>query len=101
MQLWSEEHDVELLLIQPGKPTQNAFIESFNNRVRCEFLNTQLVPHASPSPAQRARVAASLQHDALAQRARLSNARGVPRDLRNYPTSTEISGCMTGPTLGV
>lgn len=41
MQLWSEEHDVELLFIQPGKPTQNAFIESFNNRVRCEFLNAQ------------------------------------------------------------
>jgi len=41
MQLWSEEHDVELLFIQPGKPTQNAFIESFNNRVRCEFLNVQ------------------------------------------------------------
>lgn len=41
MQLWSEEHAVELLFIQPGKPTQNAFIESFNNRVRCEFLNAQ------------------------------------------------------------
>lgn len=41
MQLWSEEHDVELLFIQPGKPTQNAYIESFNNRVRTEFLNAQ------------------------------------------------------------
>lgn len=41
MQLWAEEHNVELLFIQPGKPTQNAFIESFNNRVRCEFLNAQ------------------------------------------------------------
>jgi putative transposase len=41
MQLWSEEHCVELLFIQPGKPTQNAYIESFNNRVRAEFLNAQ------------------------------------------------------------
>jgi putative transposase len=41
MQLWSEGHGVELLFIQPGKPTQNAFIESFNNRVRSEFLNAQ------------------------------------------------------------
>jgi putative transposase len=39
MQLWSEKHCVELLFIQPGKPTQNAFIESFNSRVRAEFLN--------------------------------------------------------------
>ena len=41
MQLWAEEHCVELLFIQPGKPTQNAFIESFNACVRREFLNAQ------------------------------------------------------------
>ncbi len=41
MQQWSEEHCVELLFIQPGKPTQNAYIESFNSRVRAEFFNTQ------------------------------------------------------------
>lgn len=41
MQRWSEEHAVELLFIQPGKPTQNAYIESFNSRVRSEFLNSQ------------------------------------------------------------
>jgi putative transposase len=41
MQLWSEEHEVELLFIQPGKPTQNAYIESFNNRVRTELLNAR------------------------------------------------------------
>lgn len=35
---WAHEHGVELLFIQPGKPTQNAFIESFNSRVRDEFL---------------------------------------------------------------
>ena len=39
MQAWSEEHCVELLFIQPGKPTQNAFIESFNGRFRDECLN--------------------------------------------------------------
>lgn len=38
LELWAHEHGVELLFIQPGKPTQNAFIESFNSRVRDELL---------------------------------------------------------------
>ncbi len=33
------EHDAELRLIQPGKPTQNGFIESFYGRFRDECLN--------------------------------------------------------------
>lgn len=36
---WAFEHGVELRLIQPGKPTQNGFIESLNGRVRDECLN--------------------------------------------------------------
>lgn len=36
---WAYQHGVELKLIQPGKPTQNAFIESFNGRFRDECLN--------------------------------------------------------------
>lgn len=39
LERWADEHEVELLFIQPGKPTQNAFIESFNSRVRDELLN--------------------------------------------------------------
>ena len=37
---WSIDHNVELHFIDPGKPAQNAWIESFNGRVRDEFLNT-------------------------------------------------------------
>jgi len=36
---WAAEHDVELLFIDPGKPIQNAHIESFNSRARDEFFN--------------------------------------------------------------
>jgi putative transposase len=36
---WAYENRVELRLIQPGKPTQNAYIESFNGRFRDECLN--------------------------------------------------------------
>jgi putative transposase len=36
---WAHLHGVELHFIAPGKPTQNAFIESFNGRLRSECLN--------------------------------------------------------------
>lgn len=36
---WSVDHNVHLHFIDPGKPAQNAWIESFNGRVRDEFLN--------------------------------------------------------------
>jgi putative transposase len=39
---WSIDHGVLLHLIDPGKPAQNAWIESFNARVRDEFLNVQI-----------------------------------------------------------
>src|SRR5271167_3777458 len=38
LEIWAHNHAVDLLFIQPGKPTQNAFIESFNSRVRDELL---------------------------------------------------------------
>ncbi len=36
---WAYEHCVELQFIQPGKPVQNAFVESFNGTMRNECLN--------------------------------------------------------------
>lgn len=39
METWSEANRVPSLFIQPGKPVQNAFIESFNGRLRDEGLN--------------------------------------------------------------
>jgi len=36
---WSEERQVRLEFIQPGKPVQNAYVESFNGRLRDECLN--------------------------------------------------------------
>jgi putative transposase len=39
MLTWAQARDVLLRLIEPGKPTQNAYIESFNGRFRDECLN--------------------------------------------------------------
>jgi len=39
MFFWSKENNVKLHFIQPGKPTQNAFVESFNGRFREGCLN--------------------------------------------------------------
>jgi putative transposase len=39
---WTAETGVDWHYIDPGKPVQNAFIESFNGRLRDEFLNETL-----------------------------------------------------------
>jgi len=39
---WSQELRIEWHYIAPGKPTENAFIESFNARLRDELLNETL-----------------------------------------------------------
>ena len=39
---WAEDLAIDWRYIDPGKPQQNAFIESFNGRLRDEFLNETL-----------------------------------------------------------
>ena len=39
---WSEQRKIAWHYIAPGKPTQNAFVESFNGRMRDELLNETL-----------------------------------------------------------
>jgi putative transposase len=36
---WAYQRGVKLTLIRPGKPVENAYIESFNGRLRDECLN--------------------------------------------------------------
>jgi len=39
MLTWAHRHGIALRLIEPGKPNQNAYVESFNGRFRDECLN--------------------------------------------------------------
>ena len=46
---WAHDRGVALRLIDPGKPNQNAYVESFNGRLRDECLNEHWftsLPHA-------------------------------------------------------
>ncbi|UJL80381.1 IS3 family transposase (plasmid) [Agrobacterium vitis] len=63
---WTDRTKVDWHYIAPGKPIQNAFIESFNGRLRDEFLNETLF--------------SSLNH----ARAGLSNWRGDYNDHRPH-----------------
>jgi putative transposase len=41
LDVWAKKNQVELHFIDPGKPTQNGHIESFNGRFREECLNQE------------------------------------------------------------
>ena len=80
MQTWAAHNRVELRFIQPGKPVQNAYIESFNSRFRDECLSQHWF--ASLSHAQRHRqLARRLQPPPAAQHARLRAASHVRGEL--------------------
>ena len=44
------EHGVQLVFIRPGRPVENGFIESFNGRLRDEFLNVEWLASLGDPP---------------------------------------------------
>ena len=68
MLTWAHARGVTLRLIEPGKPTQNAYIESFNGRFRDECLNEHWftsVAHVFESSARRMRCPRSIDVGAV------------------------------------
>jgi putative transposase len=61
---WAQDARVEWHYIAPGKPQQNAFVESFNGRLRDECLNETLFTSLSHARV----VMAAWQHDYNTQR---------------------------------
>jgi len=102
---WSQDRQVRWHYITPGKPQQNAFIESFNGRLRDELLNETLF-----SSLAHAREALSLWKDdynTVRTHSGLGNLtpaayadRGAPdtqRDGARSPRRSAASRCFTEP----
>jgi putative transposase len=47
---WAQDRQIEWRYIAPGKPTQNAFVESFNGRLRDDSLNEHPFDRLSDAP---------------------------------------------------
>lgn len=101
---WTQKTGVEWHYIAPGKPTQNAFVESFNGRFRDECLNEHLfdsLSHArSLIEAWRVDYNTVRPHTSLGGIAPLTYMRRLsrrrPGDLRNMESSTHRA--LTSPS---
>ena len=54
-QTWAKQNDIRVMFIQPGKPTQNAYVERWNRTVRHEWLSQHLfesIDHAQQTATQ-------------------------------------------------
>ena len=73
---WAFSEGVDLQYIEPGKPVQNPYVESFNDRLRDECLNEQWfisIDHAR-------QVVEDWRHDYNTQRPHTSLGNRTPRE---------------------
>ena len=93
---WCRFNDAETIFIEPGSPWQNAWIESFNGRIRDEHLNGQLFDSLFEAQVLTEDWSDRLQRQSPAQRARLENAGRVRRGMEHRPpTSNSHNGWIT------
>ncbi|MDQ2664184.1 MAG: IS3 family transposase [Candidatus Eremiobacteraeota bacterium] len=84
---WSAERSVILHFIEPGKPTQNAQIESLNGRIRDELLNA----HSFLSIFEARRSAVEWRHDYNAVRPHSALDYRTPREFAETFKTTQTS----------
>ena len=82
---WQQETGVAWHYIQPGKPIQNAFVESFNGRLRDELLERDLIPLAGSCPRDAGRVAGRLQRTATTHEPQGAHAERVCKEVHVGP----------------
>lgn len=84
---WGAERNVQLHFIEPGKPTQNAHIESLNGRIRDELLNA----HSFLSIFEARRLAREWRHDYNEVRPHSALGYLTPREFANSQKSAQPS----------
>ncbi len=92
---WAYQRKVKLHFIRPGKPVENAYVESFNGKFRDECLNSNWFASLLHAQALIEILASRLQPGASAQLARRTVTAGVRTKLQpTRPPTT--SGLETG-----
>ena len=86
---WCVERQIELVHIQPGKPTQNARVESFHGRLRDECLTVSWFQNLFDARRKIAAWQNGVQRRASAQQLGIQNPEGVCE--RRPRASTQLS----------
>jgi putative transposase len=81
---WTYDEKIEHFLIQPGKPNQNAMVESLNGKIRDEFLNENWFRTLVDAQAQ----ALQFKEEYNTDREHSSLARLTPVEFKRKMTST-------------
>ncbi len=98
---WAYRQGVELHFIRPGKPTENAYAESFNGRVREECLNQ----HCFGSLEEARSIVGSWREDYNRVRPHSSLGNATPEEFaatleeEGYPSSSPGAGAIQSATL--
>ena len=91
---WAASHAVALDFIEPGKPIQNAYIESFNGKFRDECLNQ----HWFTSLAEARQLIEAWRRDCNQQRPHSALAYATPQEFAHAitaPPSAQIQGGLS------
>src|ERR1700709_360576 len=98
---WSQLTQIEWHYIAPGKPQQNAFVESFNGRLRDELLNETLF--SSLDHARRLLAAWQNDYNTVRRHSSIGNlppatyANRTASDMKRDRTLRYVEGSAPGP----
>lgn len=94
--IWARDRHVRLHYVAPGKPTPNAYVESFNGKFRYELLNENTLDSLGEAreEIERWRV---LQLSTSASRSRTADVPRVRSLTPNYSTLSQKSGMISLP----